>query len=1227
MADPKQYSDKAEEVKAIINRLEAGIKDIFSSDKYKEYLNTLSKFHDYSYRNCVLIQMQKPDATLVAGFNSWRDNFGRNVRKGETGIRILAYAPYNVTKEEEVIDKETGLPILDANGQPKTEKVKITIPAFKPVSVFDVSQTEGKELPQLVNDLNGKVEDYDKLLDVLKEVSPVPIKFEEINRSDSHGFYSPSDKSITVKEGMSQAQTVKTAIHEIAHAMLHDPDNADEKKDRRTKEVEAESVAYTVCQHFGIDSSDYSFAYVASWSSGKELSELESSLETIRETASELITKISEKYLGIEKDNVQEKAEQQTDKQHNDSKIIGNVPYRFIKDKQYIKVPAAIAQKAEEFLYSNDVKYSGKVSDGFTTFTVSKNDADAFRDFVSGLKADRDNVEFNIYQLKSGEEYHGVRFESFDSNKDRSLSISDYELVYTGKWSEFNGDSVEDKLNQIYDKFNLDIPGDFKGHSLSVSDVITVGDAAHYVDDMGFTAMPDFFKEKEQTRSDAQKLENDGDTIFDWSKYAALGAHSSYARIIREKNTNIDANVKISLLPKAEDLSDYTLEIGIKPCTVDNQLYYAIGYNLHNEKTEEITEVGSYFIDTDDVSIAGHSGHLPNYETFRTMVEVKAAKAVDKIREKLKQESEQHLSIVDRGADIKAKEVVVGYDGDNVYWVASDTGKEVEPSAYGPAIEESLKLTAENNPDYAAYINANFDRLVNDMHSELEAAARDARAIEHDRLVADMASGGYGDDEANSRAEKRIAELEVDEKPDTPEPIQPVSEQELPKSKITVSDKGIIGNTPYKDIDNKMYLKMSAEEAIKAAEKIEASGVIGYSGRIIGDKATLTINSDDEPLFRALTATPEEIMRQTKQELIEKVNELQGLQNALDAAELDLKIATRQYVGAKSPEQIKSALEEMKQAVRDMDSIQAQYDELFADYSDVASRFDYLLQADFMDALTKDMSKIIRSQMAVDEMDALAHEFVTSGEFDEQALTDKTLEIFGGKQSFVIGEHSVTGLKDFSAIEKFAKDYCGTDKPLPQLTSEMSEYGTGVVFTLSNLSVAFTTEELSQIILQCAKAWAKEYQRDQLDNIAFALDKNEQPPKNPITKQEFVAYAAEDIVKHKGFDENSPAIDSIIENAVMYRLEDIANGKESVNGKSGAEIKPLFDSLNCSEGKLQSLILDVKDKFLEVLQNPQRPKDQKQSLSERIGDVKKKSVQRSANAETKNDRPRGGELS
>lgn len=1067
MADQKQYSDKTKEVKAITDRLEAGIKDLFSSDKYREYLNTLSKFHNYSYRNCILIQMQKPDATLVAGFNSWRDNFGRNVLKGETGIRILAYAPYNVTKEEEVLDKETGLPILDANGQPKTQKVKIPIPAFKPVSVFDVSQTEGKELPQLVNDLNGKVEDYDKMLDVLKEVSPVPIKFEVIERSETHGFYSPSDKSITVKEGMSQAQTVKTAIHEIAHAMLHDPDNADEKKDRRTKEVEAESVAYTVCQHFGIDSSDYSFAYVASWSSGKELSELESSLETIRETASELITKISEKYLGIEKDNVQEKAEQQTDKQHNDSKIIGNVPYRFIKDKQYIKVPAAIAQKAEEFLYSNDVKYSGKVSDGFTTFTVSKNDADAFREFVSGLKADRNDIEFNIYQLKGGEKYHGVRFESFDSNKGRNLSISDYELVYTGKWSEFNGDSVEDKLNQIYDKFNLDIPGDFKGHSLSVSDVITVGDAAHYVDDMGFTEMSDFFKTKEN-----------------------------------------------------------------------------------------------------------------------------------------------------------AKGVVVRYDGNSVYWAASDTGKELEPS-YGASIEESLTLAAENNPEYAAYINANFDRLVNDMISGLDLAAREARAIEHDRLVADMVNGGYGDDEANSRAEKRIAELEEV----APEPVQPVSEQELPKSKITVSDKGIIGNTPYKDIDNKMYLKMSAEEAIKAAEKIEASGVIGYSGRIIGDKATITINSDDEPLLRALTTTPEEIMRQTKQELIEKINELQGLQKALDSAEFDLNIATRQYVGAKTPEQKQSALEEMKQAVRDMDSIQAQYDELFADYSDVASRFDYLLQADFKDALTKDMSKIIRSQMAVDEMDSLAYEFVNSGEFDDQALTDKTLEIFGGTQSFVIGEHSVTGLKDFSAIEKFAKDYCGTDKPLPQLTSEMSEYGTGVVFTLSHMSVAFTTEELSQIILQCAKDWAKEYQRDQLDNIAFALDKNEQPPKNPITEQEFVAYAAEDIVKHKGFDENSPAIDNIIENAVMYRLEVIATGKESVNGKSGAEIKPLFDSLNRSEAKLQSLILDVKDKFLEVLQNPQRPKDQKQSLSERIGDVKKKSVQRSASAEIKNDRPRGDELS
>lgn len=426
-------ADKNEEVKLITERLEAGIKEMFSSGKYKEYLDALSKFHNYSYRNCMLILMQNPEATLVAGYNSWRDNFGRNVNKGEKGIRILAYTPYKMTKENEVLDTETGLPILDENGNPKTESVQIVIPDYKPVSVFDVSQTEGKVLPQLGSELTGSVEDYDKFLDILKEVSPVPIKFDTID-TGSHGFYSPTDKSITVKEGMSQAQTVKTTIHEIAHAMLHDTDGGDVKKDKNTKEVEAESVAYTVCQHFGIDSSDYSFAYVASWSSDKELSELQSSLETIRDTASELITKISEKYLGIEKDKTLEQTEQKSEiPQRTDLKIIGNVPYRFIKDKQYIKVPAANALKAEEFLSSRDIKYSGKVSEGSTTFTVSKSDADIFRKFVNGLTADNDNIEYKIYQLKSGDEYHGIRFESFETNKDKNLAISDYELVYSGK--------------------------------------------------------------------------------------------------------------------------------------------------------------------------------------------------------------------------------------------------------------------------------------------------------------------------------------------------------------------------------------------------------------------------------------------------------------------------------------------------------------------------------------------------------------------------------------------------------------------------------------------------------------------------------------------------------------------------------------------------------------------------------------------------------------------------
>lgn len=292
MADSKRVR---EQLKEITDRLEQGIMEVFESEKYKEYLDTMSRFYNYSFNNTMLIAMQKPDATLIAEYKAWPSKFERHVKRGEKGIRIIAPAPITVKEELEKLDPVTQEPMLDEHGNPIMEEVEIRMPNFKVISVFDVSQTEGKELPDLaVDELTGDVEQYDIFMQALMEVSPVVIGYEEIP-DGAKGYYHLEDKRIALQAGMSQIQNSKTAIHEISHATLHDIDlnspvsETEGRKDRKTKEVEAESIAYAVCQHYGIDTSDYSFGYVAGWSSDKELKELRSSLETIRKTSAELI--------------------------------------------------------------------------------------------------------------------------------------------------------------------------------------------------------------------------------------------------------------------------------------------------------------------------------------------------------------------------------------------------------------------------------------------------------------------------------------------------------------------------------------------------------------------------------------------------------------------------------------------------------------------------------------------------------------------------------------------------------------------------------------------------------------------------------------------------------------------------------------------------------------------------------------------------------------------------
>ena len=309
-----ENNTEKQRVQELTDKLKQGLQDLFNSDSYRNYLSTMSKFHNYSFNNTLLIAMQKPDATLVAGYKALQKNFERHVNKGEKAIRILAPAPYKIKEERDKIDPVTQELLLDKDGNPQKEEVEITIPAFRAVSVFDVAQTDGKPIPELAaKELLSDVEGYQDMIRAVEAISPVPIELEEI-AGDSKGYYDSEAKRIAVQENMSESQTLKTMIHEVVHSKLHSKEvEQDEqmKKDRNTKEVEAESIAYTVCQHFGIDTSDYSFGYIAGWSSGRDTKELRASMDTIRKTASELITGIEGQLhlLELEKEVVQKETE------------------------------------------------------------------------------------------------------------------------------------------------------------------------------------------------------------------------------------------------------------------------------------------------------------------------------------------------------------------------------------------------------------------------------------------------------------------------------------------------------------------------------------------------------------------------------------------------------------------------------------------------------------------------------------------------------------------------------------------------------------------------------------------------------------------------------------------------------------------------------------------------------------------------------------------------------
>lgn len=493
------------DMNSILKSLETGVGNIFTGDKYAQYLQTMSKFHRYSFNNTLLIAMQRPDATLVTGYRNWQ-SMGRQVKKGEKGITILAPAPIKRKREQEILD-QNHMPLLDADGKPKTEEVEVVIPRFKPTTVFDISQTDGEPIETLApEELTEAVADYDLFMKAITAVSPVPIQFDEI-AGEAKGYYHSGDKEIVIQKGMSESQTIKTAIHETGHARLHDKDIMEEQgieKDRLTKEVEAESVAYCVCSAFGVDTSEYSFPYIAGWSSGRDMKELKASMDIIRKTAGEMIDELS--------DNLQELLAEKKQLLESEQKEI-LIPAMEAAGYHFDELESTDGNL--RFLPDGTHEIGGvMISDSWTDVKewledVVLEDPDTAERVERVMHPERyeksseelmfaGEERYALYQLNTESKDVPYEFMGMDYVKDHGMEVTaaDYKCVYSGIMQ----DSVS--LDELYSIFNQNHPADFKGHSMSVSDVVIVnrdGDMkAYYVDSFGFADLPDFVRQRQE---------------------------------------------------------------------------------------------------------------------------------------------------------------------------------------------------------------------------------------------------------------------------------------------------------------------------------------------------------------------------------------------------------------------------------------------------------------------------------------------------------------------------------------------------------------------------------------------------------------------------------------------------------------------------------------------------------------------------------------------------------
>ena len=507
---------QGKDMDSIMQSLESGVEELFTSNRYQEFLKTMAKFHNYSFNNTMLIAMQRPDATLVTSYKNWQ-SMGRQVMKGEKGITIIAPAPYKKMKEKEVLD-ENQRPIMGTDGKPKTEQVEVTVPHFKAVTVFDIAQTSGEPIQTLAPELlTAAVQDFDSFMQAIQKISPVPIRFDEID-GNANGYYHNADKEIVIKKGLSESQTLKTAIHETVHAKLHDKEIMESlgvEKDRLTKEVEAESVAYCVCSSFGLDTSDYSFPYIAGWSSSREMKEMKASMDVIRKTAGEMIDQLTEELEIILEEKQKTELHEKYGILVDALEVAGyRYDYRESEPGHIVLAPDGTHEIAGYLQFESwgDIKdwLEDTIAEGTDVSERVDRAMYPFKyDYTLEEEMFRGNGDlYAIYHVDEDTPGKQHLFMNMAMVKEDGITIdaANYKCVYSGRLHE------NEKLDDLYAMFNDNPPADYKAHSMSVSDVVITnrgGDMqAYYVDRFGFAELPDFAAQREKILDIVPEIEN-----------------------------------------------------------------------------------------------------------------------------------------------------------------------------------------------------------------------------------------------------------------------------------------------------------------------------------------------------------------------------------------------------------------------------------------------------------------------------------------------------------------------------------------------------------------------------------------------------------------------------------------------------------------------------------------------------------------------------------------------